>query len=124
VVGELEVLRLKGESNEGHEGTEGRVRVQWPFFSIWNTVLPPTGKKLSGAGTIFQILMNADCIRLSCNTVTGHKFYHPWPHTTDRLALVPTVYHIGASMIIIRPYAQYGGSNYQILGVAFALLEI
>jgi hypothetical protein len=37
--------------------------VQWPFISIWNTVLPPTGKEISGAGTMFQItLMLADPI--------------------------------------------------------------
>jgi hypothetical protein len=36
--------------------------LQWLFISIWNIVLPVTGRKISGAGTMFQIPINADYI--------------------------------------------------------------
>ena len=45
--------------------THKQSAVQWPFISIWNKVLPSTGRKIGGTGTIFQILMNADCMYLS-----------------------------------------------------------
>jgi hypothetical protein len=59
-----------------------RAVLEIPYFShqsyssrslvIWETVLPPPGRKIGGAGTLFQARMSADCMYR-----TGHSLQKP-----------------------------------------------